>query len=372
LDWIVVRALEKDRARRYGTVNGLASDLERFLRDEAVEARPPSQSYRLRKLVSRNRGVFAATAAVTLALFAGLGTSTWMFFREREALRQQTILRRQAETAGLLTRAAFLTREGAYAAAAEVLDRVPRPLAQPSLDGVVAFRAVGDWLAAQRRWAEAAERFKVALDIGRLDTWGPITLDYQSYGVSLILAGDEKGYARFRTEAVDRFYPANNTDALSRVLKTSLLRPLDARLRARLLPSGARTEFWLSGLNPRIATGWSLIPVSLWRYRLDDYEEARKLAIGGIDPADPIGARTATLRLIVALCDWHTGRQADAIRQLADVRKAIDAAFSGDLSRTIGGGYWYDWGFAQILLGEAQTVMGQPQASSPSPGHGSP
>jgi len=54
------------------------------------------------------------------------------------------------------------------------------------------------------------------------------------------------------------------------------------------------------------------------------------------------------------------------------VRKAIDAAFSGDLSRTIGGGYWYDWGFAQILLGEAQTVMGQPQASSSSPDHGSP
>ena len=195
LDWIVIRALEKDRSRRYVTVNALALDLSRFLRDEPVEARPPARSYRLRKLVRRNRVVFAATAAVTLALLAGLGTSTVLFLREREALRQQTLLRRQAETTEQLTRAAFLTREGGFEAAARVLDAVPRPFAQPSFDGVIAFRAVGDWLAAQRRWAEAAERFKVALEIGRLDTWGPVTIDHQSYGVAMLLAGNEAGYS---------------------------------------------------------------------------------------------------------------------------------------------------------------------------------
>lgn len=354
LDWIVIRALEKDRARRYPTANALALDLGRYLRDDPVEARPPGRSYRLRKLVRRNRVTFAAGAAVALALLGGLSTSTWLFFREREALRQQTELRRHAETTEQLTRAAFLTREGAFDAAANVLDHLPRPLDQRSFDGVIAFRAVGDWLASQRRWPEAAARFEVALDIGRLDTWVPVTLDYQSYGVSLILSGDEKSYARFRNVTVDRFSSATSTDAVARVLKTCLLRPLDDRLRERLLPLGARSEFWFSGLNPRLATGWAVIPVSLWRYRLGDYAEARRFALLAYEPNDLTSARVATLRVILALCAHHTGDATEANAQLTIARQTITKGFAGDLSRgDVTTGHWYDWAFADILLTEA-------------------
>ena len=59
LDWIVMKCLEKDRSRRYETANGLAMDLQRFLDDEPVVARPPSKLYRLQKLVRRNRLAFA-------------------------------------------------------------------------------------------------------------------------------------------------------------------------------------------------------------------------------------------------------------------------------------------------------------------------
>src|SRR5262249_33512464 len=55
LDWIVMRALEKDRNRRYETANGLAADLRRYLDDEPVQACPPSARYRLGKFVRRNR-----------------------------------------------------------------------------------------------------------------------------------------------------------------------------------------------------------------------------------------------------------------------------------------------------------------------------
>src|SRR6185369_15345819 len=55
LDWIVMRALEKDRNRRYETANGFAMDVLRYLADEAVQACPPSAGYRLRKFVRRNR-----------------------------------------------------------------------------------------------------------------------------------------------------------------------------------------------------------------------------------------------------------------------------------------------------------------------------
>ncbi|MBL8736508.1 MAG: protein kinase [Planctomycetes bacterium] len=71
LDWVVMKALEKDRARRYGTADGLAADLERYLAGEAVEAVPPSLGYRVRKFVRRNRGpVVSVTAAVSIAAIA--------------------------------------------------------------------------------------------------------------------------------------------------------------------------------------------------------------------------------------------------------------------------------------------------------------
>jgi serine/threonine protein kinase len=83
LDWIVMKCLEKDRTRRYETANGLASDVQRYLNTEPVTARPPSQIYRVQKLVRRNRLAFGAGAAVFAALVIGLGLSTWLFVKER-------------------------------------------------------------------------------------------------------------------------------------------------------------------------------------------------------------------------------------------------------------------------------------------------
>ena len=81
LDCIVMKALEKDRARRYETADAFALDIERFLNHEPVAARPPSRLYRFRKLVRRNQVVFAAVGAVSVALVAGIALSTWMFVK---------------------------------------------------------------------------------------------------------------------------------------------------------------------------------------------------------------------------------------------------------------------------------------------------
>ncbi|MBL8755611.1 MAG: SUMF1/EgtB/PvdO family nonheme iron enzyme [Planctomycetes bacterium] len=71
IDWIVMKALEKDRGRRYQTATGLAEDVRRFLHGEAVLAVPPGNVYRLRKFVRRNKGPVAAVAAVVVALLLG-------------------------------------------------------------------------------------------------------------------------------------------------------------------------------------------------------------------------------------------------------------------------------------------------------------
>jgi serine/threonine protein kinase/WD40 repeat protein len=74
LDWIVMKALEKDRNRRYETANGLARDIQRFLNDEPVEACPASKTYLLRKFVQRNKKAFAiASAAVLVVLLSVVG-----------------------------------------------------------------------------------------------------------------------------------------------------------------------------------------------------------------------------------------------------------------------------------------------------------
>ncbi len=83
LDWIVMKALEKERTRRYETAIGLACDVERFLNDEAVAAGPPSAGYRIRKFVRRNRSAVAAAAIITVLLVGGISTSTWFALREK-------------------------------------------------------------------------------------------------------------------------------------------------------------------------------------------------------------------------------------------------------------------------------------------------
>ncbi len=85
LDWIVMKCLEKDRTRRYATVNGLARDVERYLNHEAVEACPPSVGYRLRKLFRRHKGPVLSASLVLLALIAGMVGTTWGLVRATAA-----------------------------------------------------------------------------------------------------------------------------------------------------------------------------------------------------------------------------------------------------------------------------------------------
>ena len=81
LDWIAVKALEKDRKRRYEAASELAADIERYLTDEPIEARPPSFSYRLQKTLLKHKGKFAAAATILLLLVAGLIGTGAMWFR---------------------------------------------------------------------------------------------------------------------------------------------------------------------------------------------------------------------------------------------------------------------------------------------------
>jgi serine/threonine protein kinase len=99
LDWIVMRALEKDRNRRYESASTFAADVQRHLNDEAVAACPPSARYRLRKFWRRNRRPLATVGVIAAVLVAATAVSTWQAVVAREAQRRAEADRDRAEVA---------------------------------------------------------------------------------------------------------------------------------------------------------------------------------------------------------------------------------------------------------------------------------
>jgi serine/threonine protein kinase/WD40 repeat protein len=99
LDWILLKALEKDRARRYESANGFAADVQRYLAGEPVQAVPPSVSYRLKKLLKRHKGPVVAAGLVLGVLIVGIVGTTLGLIGAENARREEARQRGQAETA---------------------------------------------------------------------------------------------------------------------------------------------------------------------------------------------------------------------------------------------------------------------------------
>jgi eukaryotic-like serine/threonine-protein kinase len=120
LDWISMKALEKDRARRYGTPSELAADIRRYLNHEAVSARPASAGYRLRKYVRRHRALVAGVTTVALALVAGVAASTIEAIRakraEEAALRERDLAQRRFDDVHKLARDVIFNLQNQLAA----------------------------------------------------------------------------------------------------------------------------------------------------------------------------------------------------------------------------------------------------------------
>jgi non-specific serine/threonine protein kinase/serine/threonine-protein kinase len=128
LDWIVMKAMDKDRQRRYVSAAELAADIERYLRSEPVLAGAPGPTYYLQKFVARHKGPVAATAAVLVALVAGMVTTVWQADKAAEekavAVRERSEADRQRSRAEEQASEADRQRDsaqsaGAWATAAE-------------------------------------------------------------------------------------------------------------------------------------------------------------------------------------------------------------------------------------------------------------
>ena len=149
LDWIVMKALEKDRSRRYETASAFAKDIEHYLNDEPVLACPPSSWYRLRKLAWRNKRIFAAVSAATLLLLV-------------------TVVTLAASNARIRSEQANTKREKVRAEKAQQLAEQRANEIRQGLSRLTAANALldrGRHYAFERAWDDAHEAFSQAIDL---------------------------------------------------------------------------------------------------------------------------------------------------------------------------------------------------------------
>ena len=155
LDWIVMKAVDKERHRRYKSVSEFSNDLRRLLDGDAVEARPPSRTYRIGKFVRKNRSLVSTVGAVFVALLAGIAGTTWFAIKADKLQKSEKELRQIAES------------RSEEAVRLQKLESEARNLAERRLTESLA--GLGDLELQRGRLPEAVSAFKQAIDNGHLE-----------------------------------------------------------------------------------------------------------------------------------------------------------------------------------------------------------
>jgi hypothetical protein len=362
LDWIVMKALEKDRNRRYQTAIGLGTDVQRYLNHEPVMARPPGNWYRLQKLARRNRVVVLAGSAVVAALLIGTVTSTWLFFKEREARAKEAKLRQEAEQRAQV--ALLVTQQKFAEADQRLLQNIV--LEKPSIETAAELRALGDWHAVSGRWQQAAERFVLATRMDQFDEPEVVAEDHLKLGAALVESGDRRGYAQFRQTVMARFTAASHP-AADWTIKVALLLPADARVLESLRSQAELVEdtFQPEGdLANQAQEARRSEVMALLEYRRGNYETAggwcqRRLASPVYHPPTTAGARA-----IWAMSCWRWNDKRQALVQWSLAHEMVAARFDRGLDRGNAlEGLWFDWVIARLLVRECDQQFAEADRS---------
>jgi serine/threonine protein kinase len=246
LDWIVMKALEKDRTRRFDTANSLAADLQRFLNNEPVEARPPSNLYRFQKMVRRNKMTFAAASGIVAALALGMVVSLNLYIKEKAALRhaleveqEEVGLRKQAEEGlaferqqfeyakigRVLWQAGVLMSQDQFDKAEELMKDVP-----PIPQSAPIYYALGMIHARYGRLPRAVTNYI------KCSTVQPTNdLNFHCLLPLLALTGRTNDFEEWRRKALDQFQSTTDPEVAERMALDCLILPAPAGIAQRTL-----------------------------------------------------------------------------------------------------------------------------------------
>jgi hypothetical protein len=366
LDWIVMKAMEKDRTRRYETANGLVLDVQRFLDNEPIAARPPSNLYRLQKLVRRKKATFAGVGAVSLALVLGFIVSLYLFLQERQARRravaaeqEQARLRQAAErTAFLETQMRLqaesdvkyaqvrqlLTQGGDVDAAERLLNQVPLQfLAAPYPNAIGQYHGQhGKWLPALTNLSRAA---MVASQTN--SAWRDLLPDvYHALAPLLLQTGDVDGYRQHCARVLRELGDTTDPIIAERLAKDSLILPPPDEA----LPTINRMVNTAVAAGPEHRT-WSYFQFvkGFFEYRQGHYAEAIDW-LQKITSLDDDPFRQVQAYMVLAMAQHQLHREEPARATLTEGLQHAEK-----LDKTIENErLWTDWIIAQILVREAK------------------
>jgi tetratricopeptide (TPR) repeat protein len=370
LDWIVMKALEKDRTRRYETANGLALDIERYLTSEPVLARPPSTLYRCQKLIRRNKAAFAAIGTGVAALIVGLALSLYLFFQERQALHRAIAAEKEAKkTAQLESQlrvaserskdigmAAFLLTQGKYDEAEKALSKVPLsdlPHIITNYPATAAiFNAVAEKHARHGQWLQAITNYSPVADSFPFDR-----MVFRQLAPLLAQVGEADRYRHY-CELILKHY-AGNAEAVvtTTVGKNCLLLPLP---RADVEIARDMAESALANKPANDAVPELLFTRGLADYRLSDYSKSAE-GLQRAEAADGTRYHNMESLLALAMAQFQI-KEVDAARktlaQGADyAARKLPKPGSDEFSD-----HWNEALSVYVLLHEAKTLIGEPVA----------
>ena len=374
LDWIVMKALEKDRTRRFESASTLALDVDRFLKNEPIEARPPSGLYRFQKLVRRNKTVFAAAASVITALVLGLGLSLYLFVRERHALRseraalaravaaerRQAELREQAEKGLALekqlremapitekfTTAGRLLSQGKLEEADRMVSDIPLNIPQ----GSIFYNALAEVYGRRGEWPEAIRNFTRSITADPTNHYA-----YHYLAPLLVQTGDLEAYRKHCERALNQFGESTNAAIAERIAKDCLMLPPASANLGRLAKMADTAV--AAGPNDRAWPYYAFVK-GLAEYRQGHFASAVEW-LRKIVPNDAVPTRTTQAYATMAMAQYHLGETNAARATLAEAIR-----ISGTRLKEPGRIDWNDQLIAQFLLREAEGVIPRP-ASTP-------
>jgi serine/threonine protein kinase len=371
LDWIVMKALEKERQRRYETANALAMDVRRYLNNEPVNARPPSQFYRLQKLIQRNTVICASGLVVALTLIAGLEVSTSFFFKERQARMEaershanEMLLQKKAKARETITESGVLLSHGAIAEADALVDAIPVELLSPSREASDVFRRLGLWNLYQRNWKQAANRYIVVLQVNQVDKddRNDQVHDLLFAAPILIEAGAVADYDRIRRTALTRLNNITNPSAAEQLIKTSLLLPLEDSDFKQFEPLERMVSDSLKSHDPAmndqsILAAWRTFALALLEYRRGEFTAATNLLQICSNYPGQSPACVASTHLLLSMALRQLGKIEQSDAELEQGRAMVQDRFkkkleSGD-DKT---GRIEGWISTPILLHEAESL----------------
>lgn len=378
IDWIVIKATEKDRRRRYETANALAMDVRRFLKEEAILARPPSRRYLIAKWIRRNRITFVAASIALSGLLGGLGLSTWLFLRERDARKVQAHLRVEAERARsnevrLLesTRAAeFIAQAGVLLRYKEIekadalIARITPGLVPPSLEAIKTLQTVAEWNLMNGRWQAAAERYLIlvpvitSVDINDTDEMSRLLMPAAT---AIKRWGKAGAYQELRSLTLRRFADSTNPGVAAQAIKVAMLEPADEQTFRALAPLLNRLQTYLH--SPPANESDYLIPwrrfsLALYRYRAGEMEVALEHTRTNLSLRLNSQPLIASSHLLLAMIEFRQGRHDQARSAFDQAQQLIEEWEKSPFSLGVAVDLWFDWENSRFLRDEASKIMG--------------